>query len=64
MINDYFFFPTGAHEPEVYDDLAEEGKSNIQLYSGFREISHHLLYFCVLSVPFKHDHLAFNKFFC
>ena len=26
-----FFFLTGTHEPELYDDLAEEGKSNIQL---------------------------------
>jgi len=27
----FFFFLTGVHEPEVYDDLAEEGKLNIQL---------------------------------
>ena len=60
-INDYFFFLTGTHEPELYDDLAEEGKSYIQLQSGFMEICQDLLYFCVLSVPFKHDHLALIK---
>ena len=44
----------------MYDDLTEESKSN-KLQSGFREICHDLLYFCVFSVPFKHDHLALNK---